>query len=337
MEIKMTTTPASPLPAPGTTRRSLFKFGGAALAAGATASLLPTIARASAPATTAVGGFYKRKLGDFTVTALLDGYIDLGVEFFTGVDRSAIETALMDAFHPFSDKVRAAVTSYAIETGKELILVDTGAGGSLGPSSSKFLETFKAAGFAPESVDRILITHMHPDHIWDLVDGGKVRFPKAVLNINALDHAFWTDEGNLSRAEATAKPWFTRAQEVSKAYGGQLELFTGAKEFLAGVRSEPLHGHTPGQSGFRIESAGQQLFFMGDTASMQAVHFRHPEAGLVFDIDGEASTATRKRMLDMLAADRTLTAGAHMSFPSFGYIARSGGAYAWVQEDWQFT
>lgn len=324
------------LPHPrGLSRRALFASGAGALALTA---LVPSgAALAKGPAAgVQVAGVYRRKLGAIEVTSLLDGYIDVGNQLWTGIAPEMVDSAIAEAFLADPAAIRIGITSYLLNTGDRLVLVDSGSADLFGPTAGRFLDNLAAAGVDPAQVDDILVTHMHPDHIGAMVNGTAAAFPNAAVHVSAADLDYWTSDTNRAAAPDFARPWFDRALAVKAAYGARLSTFSGSATVLPGITAEPLPGHTPGHTGFRVTSEGKDLLIWGDACGVAAVQFRHPDAGLVFDVDGETGRATRKRLLDMVATDRLLAAAAHLPFPSFGHVARSGDAYAWEPEEWQF-
>ena len=313
----------------------------AALGAGLTlpaASLLaPSLGQAqtAAPARQAPG-FYLRRVGDLTVTALLDGYIDVADDFWTGIEQAELDAATAAAFLPDRDFIRIGVTSYLVEGGGRKTLIDTGSADLFGPTAGRFAQSLADAGTAPDEIDDVLITHMHPDHIGALIEAGGPALPRAALHVAAEELDFWTSTSARAGAPDFAKPWFDAARAVRGAYGDAIAVFEGEAPVLPGIVAVPLPGHTPGHTGFRVSSAGDELLVWGDASGVAAVQFAHPEAGLVFDVDGETGRRTRLRLLDMAAAEGVAVASAHLPFPSFGHVARRGTAFAWVPEEYRF-
>ncbi len=310
---------------------------GAALAASATVlPAMPSLAAAPKAASQAPG-FYRRRVGEMEVTALLDGYIDVKHAFWTGIDKEVVERAVRDAHLPGNGSIRIGVTSYLVNTGNRLVLIDSGSADFFGPGAGQFLNTLTSAGYKPEQVDVILITHMHPDHIGSLINGTAPVFPNAEMHVCGFDFKYWTSSSEKANAPDFAKPWFDAASAVKVAYEGRMNLFTGGPELTPGITAVPLVGHTPGHTGYRLSSAGEDLLVWGDACGVAAVQFAHPEAGLAFDVDGDKSKQTRARLLDMTASERVLVASAHLPFPSFGHVDRAGGAYAWVPEEYRYV
>lgn len=315
------------------TRRQVF--GTAAAAAAATA--LPGALSAKAPlAAGQAPGFYRRKVGEAQVTALLDGYLDVAHGFWSGIEQASVEELAAAAGLPDNGSIRIGVTSYLINQGSRLVLVDTGSADLFGPTAGKFLSALAAAGHTPDQVDDILITHMHPDHIGALLENGAAVFPNAQLHVAGLEFSYWTSVNEQSNAPDFAKSWFDAAIGVKKAYDGRINVFSGAPEVISGITAVPLYGHTPGHSGYRLSSGGEDLLIWGDACGVASVQFAHPEAGLVFDVDGATGKQTRASLLDMAAGEGVLVASAHLPFPTFGRVLRSGTAYAWQPDEYRF-
>ena len=270
------------------------------------------------------------------MTALLDGYIDIGHGFWQGVEQATVEELAAAAGLPATGAIRVGVTSYLINQGDRLVLVDSGSADHFGPAAGKFLQTLAAAGHAPEQIDVVLITHMHPDHIGSLLENGAAVFPNAQIVICDDELEYWTSSAEQANAPDFAKPWFDVANAVKSAYDGRLETFSGAPELVPGITAVPLIGHTPGHTGYRLSSAGDDLLIWGDACGVASVQFQHPEAGLVFDVDGATGKATRARLLDMAANEGVLVASAHLPFPSFGRVLRSGAAFEWRPDEYRY-
>ncbi|WP_261394763.1 MBL fold metallo-hydrolase [Phaeobacter italicus] len=315
------------------TRRQMF---GTAAAAAAAVSV-PGMASAAAPlATGQAPGFYRRKVADAQITALLDGYIDVAHGFWTGIEQATVEDLAAAAGLPDNGSIRIGVTSYLINQGDRLVLVDTGSADLFGPTAGKFLSALAAAGHTPEQVDDILVTHMHPDHIGALLENGAAVFPNAQIHVAGLEFDYWTSTSEQSKAPDFARSWFDAAISVRKAYDGRINLFSKEAAVLPGITAVPLYGHTPGHSGFRLSSGNEDLLIWGDACGVASVQFAHPEAGLAFDVDGAAGKKTRAGLLDMAAGDGLLVASAHLPFPTFGRVLRSGEAYAWQPDEYRF-
>lgn len=282
------------------------------------------------------GTAYARAIGDIEVTALLDGYLQLGREILVGVEPETATEALDSAFLDPDQPVPTGITAHLLRTGGQLILVDAGASSVFGPTAGRLAAALADAGVAPDDIGLVLITHMHGDHIAGLLRDGAPAFPGAEVRLAEADLAFWTDEANLAQAPAAAQPGFALARAVAEAYEDRINPFSGDTDIAPGITSMALPGHTPGHTGFMIQSGDAALLLWADIVHIAAVQFRHPQASLTFDTDPAQAAETRARVLDMVAADRMLVAGAHLPFPAFGYVETAAEGYDWQPEIWQY-
>ncbi|MEM8850269.1 MAG: MBL fold metallo-hydrolase [Pseudomonadota bacterium] len=312
------------------TRRDFSRL---ALAGGATALAGPTFAKAPF-ADGQVAGIYRHAVGDIQVTALLDGYFPLPVEAFFNVSEenmaAVLEASAQQAPLP------TAINAYVINTADRTFLVDAGFGSvdAFGPDVGKTVANLQAAGIEPGQVDAVILTHAHLDHCEGLVDGtGAAVFPDAELIMAEAEHAFWTDDAILAQAPEGARPNFESARRSVAPYEGRTTL-VGDADLAPGVRFELSPGHTPGHGVLRIESGDDALTILADSLHNEAIHLAYPDAGFGFDVDPAAAAVSRRRQFDRAADEGTLTAGSHISFPSFGRIVRDGDAYAHVMAEW---
>ena len=303
----------------------------AAALAGLAATAAP--ARAEAPMVkTQAPGYYRYLLGDFEVTALLDGTAQLPVtKLLTNVKPQQALAALKRGF--LGETVETSVNGYLVNTGSKLVLIDTGAAGLFGPTLGNLVANLKAAGYQPEQVDEIYITHMHVDHVGGLMAGSQRAFPNAVLRIDKRDTDFWLSEAVMNQAPADAKDFFKGAMASVKPYvdAGKLKTFEGATELVPGIRSQPAYGHTPGHTMYVVESKGQKLVLWGDLMHVAAVQFGQPRVTIQFDIDSKRASAERKKAYAEAARQGYLVGVSHISFPGLGHLRpAAGGGYSWV-------
>jgi len=283
-----------------------------------------------------VPGIHHKAVGDMLVTALNDGMFEGSFAMLEGFDASSAEALHRERFRAIPP--RLAVNSFLIQTAARTILVDSGCGGVFGPDMGKLAGNLAALGVKPGDVDTILCTHLHPDHVGGIVDGnGKAVFPHAELVVHADDHRFWGDDATLSGATTEdMKGYVALARSAMAAYADRTKLLTGG-EAVSGISIVPEPGHTPGHSGWLIASGDASLLIWGDIVHMPGVQFAHPEAGMGFDIDANLARATRRRIMDMATADRTMVAGMHLDFPCFGHVAKAAEGYAFVPDVWTPT
>lgn len=280
---------------------------------------------------------YRRMIGEIEVTAILDGFIEIGREALVGIDDAELAEALVTANRDPEQAVPTGITAHLLRTPDRVILVDAGASNGFGPTAGRLMAGLTAAGITPDDVDLILVTHMHGDHIGGLLADGAPAFPNAEVRIAAADLDFWTDEAIAAQAPADFQSFFALPRAVATAYGERITPFADADEVATGITAVALPGHTPGHSGFHVESAGQRLLLWADVVHLASVQFARPEAGIVFDTDVAEAATTRARVLDMVASEGLLFAGAHLPFPAFGYAEAAGdGAYIWRPEEWAY-
>ena len=275
------------------------------------------------------------KVGAIEVSALLDGYLDLDIALLSNADPADASRLLERSFHP-KRPYRASVNAYVINTGKNILLIDTGGAKVFAPTLGWLPENLRAAGVDPGNVDAVLLTHIHPDHSNGLVDvAGRATFPNAKLYVSAAEHDFWTDASQAARAPTDMKPLFEMARTALRPYGSRLRRLTPGESAGPDVQPLSAFGHTPGHTAYRISSGREQLLIWGDIVHIGPLQFARPDWSIAFDVDPSAAARTRKRMLDMAATDRLLVAGMHLPFPGFGYVDRAAEAYAFVPAPWE--
>jgi glyoxylase-like metal-dependent hydrolase (beta-lactamase superfamily II) len=290
------------------------------------------IATATAPQVkTSAPGYYRMMLGDFEVTALSDGTVDLKIEdLLTNTTAAKIRSALARAH--LKDPVETSVNTYLVNTGSKLVMIDAGAGVFFGPTLGKLIANLKASGYQPEEVDEIYITHMHSDHVGGLVNGDKIAFPNAVVRADRRDADFWLSKANMDTAPKDAKPAFEGAMASINPYiaAGKFKPFDGNTDLVPGVSAISTYGHTPGHTVYMVESQGQRLVLWGDLMHVAAVQFAEPSVTIQFDTDSKAAAAQRKKQYADAAKRGHWVAAAHLPFPGIGHLRADGKGYDWV-------
>jgi len=297
-----------------------------------------TAVHAAAPQIkTQAPGFYRMMLGDFEVTALFDGTIDLEVKkLLTNTTQAQVGKLLDRSFK--KDLVPTSVNSYLINTGSKLVLIDTGAGSLFGPTLGNLRNNLLASGYKPEQVDDVFITHMHGDHVGGLIVDGKLAFPNATIHAGQEDADFWLSKANLEKATPEMKGFFQGAQASLNPYveAGKFKPLKGdTADLVPGIKAVAAHGHTPGHNTYVVESKGQKLVLWGDLMHVASVQFVQPQVTISFDVDSKAAAAERKKAYADAAKGRYLVGSAHLPFPGLGRIRAEGSGYAWVPVDYQ--
>jgi glyoxylase-like metal-dependent hydrolase (beta-lactamase superfamily II) len=289
-------------------------------------------AAAAAPAVgTPTPGYFRTQLGDFELTAVSDGTVELPVDkLLLNATPEQIGKALHDHHLPLPTPT--AVNAYVVNTGSKLILIDAGAGQLFGPTLGKLTENLKAAGYRPDQVDEIYLTHLHPDHVGGLAQNGERVFPNAVVRAEQTEVDYWLSEDNLRKAGPDDKAFFEGAAASLNPYraAGKLQPFSGNANLAPGIRAVVTHGHTKGHSIYFVESRSKTLVIWGDLIHVAAVQFAHPRVAIRFDSDPRGAVRQRKIAFDAAAAEGYLAAGSHLAFPGLGYVRKARARYEWL-------
>ena len=275
-------------------------------------------------------GFYRMMVGDFEVTVLSDGTVALPMgSLLTNTAPGDVKNAFARSF--VKDPVETSVNTFLVNTGTKLVMIDAGAGKLFGPTLGNLIANMKAAGYQPEQVDEIYITHMHGDHVGGLI-GDKTAFPNAIVRADKRDADYWLSKENMNKAPADAKDFFEGAMMSINPYAeaGRFKPFSGGTELVPGVRAISTYGHTPGHSIYSVESKGERLVLWGDLMHVAAVQFAKPSVTIKFDTDSKAAMAQRQKAFVDAAAKGYWIGATHLSFPGVGHLRKDGRGYTFV-------
>lgn len=274
-------------------------------------------------------GWYRMMVGAFEVTALSDGTAELPVDQLLHAPKGRVVQDLKK--HYLAAPLETSVNAYLINTGSRLVLIDAGAGNLFGPTLGRLSAQITAAGYQPDQVDDILITHMHPDHVGGLVSGGKEAFPNATIHADQADNDFWLSQASLDAAPANQKGFIQGAMASLNPYvnAGRFKAFSVDGEVVPGIRTLGTHGHTPGHAIYMVESEGKRLTLIGDLVHIAPVQLESPEVTIAFDSDTAKARANRVRLFKIWARDGALIAASHFPFPGIGRLRATGKGYVW--------
>ncbi|UTV60522.1 MBL fold metallo-hydrolase [Burkholderia arboris] len=273
--------------------------------------------------------FPGQQVGDFTITAISDGYLTASLDFLSNIDASEASRMQRDAGQNEPSAVH--INCYVVRGKGRTMLIDAGAGG-IKQWGGRLRDNLRLAGIEPAAIDTILLTHAHPDHVGGLVDAaGHVAFPNAELVAHRREVEFWRDDGNLSRASERARGNFLIARQAFDGYRDVLRTFDEG-DVLPGIRAMPLPGHTDGHTGYVIESGDQGLLVWGDIVHFPHVQIKRPDVSIAFDQDASRAAATRSRLLDWISTDGLMIAGMHLGEAGFARIRRTKGEYGLFYE-----
>jgi glyoxylase-like metal-dependent hydrolase (beta-lactamase superfamily II) len=289
-----------------------------------------TVKASAVQQSTQAPGYYRMSLGDFEITALSDGTIPLQTDKILNIPAKDLSAALGNDF--LKNPVATSVNGYLVNTGEKLVLIDTGAGTLLGPGVGKLVGNLRAAGYQPEQVDEIYVTHMHPDHIGGLLSERKAAFPNAIVRASRAEATYWLSKSSMAGAAAEERQRFAEVAAVFKPYlvAGRLKTFEGETELMTGIRALPNAGHTPGHTAYTAESRGEKILFWGDALHVAAVQLRYPAVADRFDVDAAAASTQRIGLFKDAAAHGYWVAGSHLSFPGIGHLRTDGHGFEYT-------
>ncbi len=301
------------------------KFSRRAALAGAAALPLAAAtagaARAGAPMMgTKMAPFQRLKIGAFEATTLLAGSVareDPHSIFGLNVDAATFDEVSAAANLP-TDAAQFFFTPTVVNTGAELVLFDTGLSGE---GTTAALE---AAGYTADQVDIVVLTHMHGDHIGGMtLEDGTPTYPNARYVTGRAEYDAWAAQDN-DRFKAKVVP-----------FAEQMTFLEDGGSVASGLTAMAAFGHTPGHMNYMVESDGTQLYLGADFANHYVWSLGFPDWEVKFDMDKPAAAAMRRKILDMLAADKVAFVGYHMPWPGVGYVETKGDGYAYVPHSYQ--
>ncbi|XSG83571.1 MAG: MBL fold metallo-hydrolase [Methyloligella sp. ZOD6] len=281
------------------------------------------------------------RLGGFEITMIADAHVMIdGPWPIVGEDQppEKVEALMRQNLLPES-RFRPGFTPMVVNTGKELILFDTGSGENgfvPRPDGGWLAAQIEPAGFKPEQFDIVVLSHCHPDHIGGLMEKGKPLFPNARYVTGAAEHDFWRQDARLSAdKESNEYKSAVLFRSNVEPLNEKLSRIRPGDEVAPGIEAVAAYGHTPGHLAFHLESEGKRLLFWGDCAHHEVASLARPDWHAFFDMDKAKGAETRKRIYDLAAHERLPVAGYHMPFPSLGFVERAETGYRWLPVSYQ--
>ncbi len=330
------------------TRRSVFRAGaGLAVAGAATSFFTPNLAQAetqSGGESLNGHGFYRFKIGDFKATVISDGYGQIPIKPVFVMNATDAEIAPVLKANFLQPVVQVTNNVLVVDTGRERILVDSGFGEKLGPAFGSFpgLEAnLVRAGITPESIDLVVTSHGHLDHIGGLVTkAGALAFPKAQFVFVDTEWNYWTGSRFESEVNTSPMPDGFKKGTISAARENLPPVASRARfvkqngEITTGVHYISAPGHSPSHATILFVSDNEQFMHMGDIAHHPVTSLQRPNWSPIFDYDPAQAIKSRKAILDRVATEQTMVMGYHFPFPGLGHVVRQDNAYRWEAAQW---
>jgi glyoxylase-like metal-dependent hydrolase (beta-lactamase superfamily II) len=324
------------------TRRSMLT-GAAVAGAAMLTPLAPPSVKAAAPlADKQAAGFYRYKVGSFEITVVTDGAntMKLPDELVLNASKDQVNSALAAAYMD-KDIFVGPYNPIVVNTGQRLVLVDTGQGEAAYTQSKgangQLMTNLAAAGIDPKAIDAVIISHYHGDHVNGLLRAdGSLAFPNAEILVPAQEHQFWMDDGQMSRAtKGRMEGLFANNRRVFKGeVMKRLRTYESDKDVLPGITAVATPGHSWAHTSHVVASGSSKVFVQADVTHVPFLFARNPGWHAFYDQDGPKAEATRRRIYDMLSAEKMLVQGFHYPFPSLAHVEKTGTGYREIPVPW---
>lgn len=270
--------------------------------------------------------FHSFRHGQFDITVLTDGHIELGGEIFAPEADAEAREDILVRLGGGSGIANAQSNIPLIDTGKELILVDVGAGDRFQPSEGKLEENLRSVGVSSDEITIVIISHAHPDHLWGMLKSdGSLRFPNARYFVSQDEWDFWMGAGGAALPEQM-QPFVAGARRDLKAMAQRLTFVHDGDEIVPGLRVLATPGHTAGHISLVLQGE-VPLIITVDASASEIVSMEHPEWSFGFDMDPGKAAETRRILLDQAAAENAKLLGYHWTYPGVGRVEKDGDAY----------
>ncbi|RXT51193.1 MBL fold metallo-hydrolase [Bosea sp. Tri-44] len=312
-------------------RRDFLTMSAASLFTTTTSS---AVHAAATPVRTQAPGFYRLDLGGTEITALSDGSIPVPLDsLYSNTTPARVRTVLDHAF--IGSPADLSVNAYLVNTGDRLVLIDAGTGRFLGPELGLLPAALQSAGYSPDQVDDVILTHVHADHSGGLILDGRPLFGNATVHVNNREIGYWLDRGQRTKAADRDKHHFVEAEACLGPYAAAQRLrgFSDNADPLPGFGSIWLPGHTPGHSAIVVERGTRKLVLWGDVTHGDVVQFGEPSVTIEFDVDPQQAALSRAKAFADAAEHRYWVAGAHIAFPGIGHVRREKDMFGWVAKN----
>ncbi|MDF1855566.1 MBL fold metallo-hydrolase [Pseudooceanicola sp.] len=270
-----------------------------------------------------------RQVGGFRVTAIQDGQMTGSVALMPDFDDAQAQAYCDRVGVPFSKVRETSVNCFVIEGQGRTMLVDTGSPPDFHKDAGRFPEAFAAAGFKPEDIDILILTHLHVDHWGNMLrrEDGEAFFPRAEFVVTQSDYDFIHDESVYAGLNDARKVAHDRSRACCVPYAGRTRLIADDGDIVPGISYVTMPGHSPGHSGVLIQSAGTVLFIFADLAHAWFWQAPFPDWSVLYDLDQKQAARSRRATLARIVAEGWPCAGMHTPFPGWARVEQDGDVW----------
>lgn len=283
-----------------------------------------------------VAGYYQYQAGNVQITALLDGTNFMSPTLFKDIPQQQVYDILKKYYADQEKGVQTSVNAFLVNTGKSLVLVDSGAASCFGAHLGSVLTNLKAAGYQPEQVDTILLTHLHPDHVCGISKNGTANFPNAIVYASQDEANYWLDAKQASKVPEAKRAGYLGTVEKIKAALAPYQAKQRFKTYklgdeIQGFKVISTAGHTPGHFSYAFKTDSETVVFIGDIVHSHTVQFDRPKTAIEYDINPQQAVQTRLKQFADFAKNGQTIAAPHLPFPGIGHVySADGKSYQWI-------
>ena len=278
------------------------------------------------PTSNRVPEVYRFSLGSFTGVIIDDDHVQFPPEIAAPTaSPQELNRALSEIGLVPGEPLTLGLNVLVINTGEHVVLIDTGIG--------NIIAGFQVAGIDPTSIDTVVLSHAHPDHIGGVLDkDGKPRFSRARHILPRVDWDFWTSNPALGEllVPDEQREWLrSTPRVVLPVIRDRLELVEFGQEVVPGITILAAVGHTPGHSAVEVNSDGKRLLYMADAMTHAGLQFPHIEWVGAVDNWPAHSILTRRQLLARAAESNSLAMASHFTFPGIGRVTGDDQTGEW--------
>jgi glyoxylase-like metal-dependent hydrolase (beta-lactamase superfamily II) len=283
-----------------------------------------------------VAGYYQYKADNVQITALLDGTNFMSPNLFKDISQQQVQEILKKYYADQDKGVQTSINAFLVNTGKSLVLVDSGAASCFGSHLGSVLTNLKASGYQPEQVDTILLTHLHPDHVCGISNNGVANFPNATVYVSDDEAKYWLDPKQAAKLpkekQANYSGTVDKIKQAIAPYQAKQRFKTyKLGDEIQGFKVINTAGHTPGHFSYELKTKDENVVFIGDIVHSHTVQFDKPETAIEYDIDPKKAVQTRLKQFANFAKNGQTIAAPHLPFPGIGHIySADGKSYQWI-------